>query len=96
MTATATLLTLRVPDFDAAVRAAVEPRLRERPVVVVTSMKPLGRVLAASPAAREAGVEADVPYPVARSLCPDAAFFAPDKELAGRAVRAMVAKAAEY
>ena len=96
MGAAPSLLTLRVPNFDAAVRTAVEPRLAGRPVVVVTSMKPLGRVLAASPAAREAGVVADMPYPVARARCPDASFFAPDKELAGRAIRAMVATAGEY
>lgn len=92
----ATLLTLRIPDFDAAVRTAVEPRLAERPVVVVTAFKPLGRVIAASPAARAAGVDAETPYPLARARCPDAAFFVPDKELAGRAARAMAAKAAEY
>ncbi|MCL2001441.1 MAG: hypothetical protein FWG74_08415 [Planctomycetes bacterium] len=96
MVAAATLLTLRVPDFDAAVRAAVEPRLRGRPVVVATSLKTLGRVLAASPAARAAGIGADTLYPMARMLCPDAAFFVPNRELAGRAIRAMTAKATEY
>lgn len=92
----ATLLTIRVPAFDAAIRKAVEPRLACRPVVVVTSFKPLGRVAAACPQAREAGIAEEMHYQAARVLCPDAAFFLPDPQLAQKALDSLTRKAGAY
>ena len=86
-----TLLTLRVPAFEAAIRKAVDPALAGRPVAVVTSFKPLGRVLAACPSALAAGIAEEMHYPEARNLCPDAAFFTPDRRLAERALAAFKA-----
>ena len=60
-TASPTILALRVPDFDAAIRQAVEPRLRGRPVAVASSFQPLGRVLAANSEARALGVSPSSP-----------------------------------
>lgn len=92
----ATLLALRIPSFEAAIRKAAEPRLASRPVVVATSFKPMGRVIAPCPDARAAGVARDMPYPAAKELCPDAAFFTPDRQLAGEALRRVLRRAAAY
>lgn len=92
----ATLLTLRIPAFEAAIRKAIEPRLTTRPVVVVTSFKPLGRVLAACPDASSAGISEEMQYPAARGICPDAAFFVPDRQLAEQALRAVWKRAHAY
>ncbi|MDR1613733.1 MAG: hypothetical protein LBT97_13265 [Planctomycetota bacterium] len=92
----AALLTLRVPAFDAAIRKAVDPGLASRPVAVVTSFKPLGRVLAACPVAESCGIGMDMPYPAARNCCPDAVFFVPDRRLSERALRALLEQALAF
>ncbi len=89
----ATLLTLRIPDFEAAIRKSVDPLLATRPVVILTSFKPLGRVLAACPLARENGIAPDMHYPAARACCPDATFLLPDRRLARRAMRSLLNRA---
>ena len=93
---TATLLTLRVPAFEAAIRKAVDLRLASRPVIVVTAFKPLGRVLAACPAAQAHGVVEDMHFPAARICCPDAAFHLPDRRLAEDAMRGILKEAGKY
>lgn len=80
----ATLLALRIPAFEAAIRKAANPGLARRPVVVATSFKTLGRVVSACPMAHAAGIDPDMPYPTARTLCPEAAFFVPDQDLAAQ------------
>lgn len=92
----ATLLTIRVPAFDAAIRKAVEPRLAGRPGAVVTSFKSLGRVVAACPHARAEGIAEEMHYQAARTLCPDAAFFVPDSLLAQRALTLLTETAVTY
>ena len=93
---TATLLTLRIPAFDAAVRKAAEPRLASRPVAVVTSFRAQGRVVAACPAAAAAGIEEGMLYSAARLACSDAAFFIPDKRLAEQVFGEVWKRAAAY
>lgn len=92
----ASLLTLRIPAFEAVIRKAVEPGLRARPVAVVTSRKPMGRVLAACPEAVAAGLTEEMSYPEAQAICPDAAFFTPDRELAARALAKLMERALAY
>jgi DNA polymerase-4 len=79
------ILALHIADFPVAVARAVTPRLRDRPVVTVSSRRPLGRVLAVSNEARQTGVREGLRYPVAKRFCPDAAFLTPDR---GSEVRA--------
>lgn len=92
----ATLLALRVPAFEAVIRKAVEPALARRPVIVASAFKPLGRVLAACPQARRAGVEEEMHFPLARERCPEAAFFLPDASLAARAMTDLLKAAAAF
>ena len=93
---TATLLTLRIPAFEAAIRKAADPSLGSLPVAVVTSFRPLGRVMAACPDARSAGIEEEMHYATARQVCPDAAFFVPDRQLAEQTFRSVWRLALEY
>ena len=92
----ASLLTLRIPAFEAVIRKAVEPGLRSRPVAVVTSRKPMGRVLAACPEALAAGLAEEMSYSEAQAICPGAAFFTPDRELAARALAKLMERALAY
>lgn len=92
----ATFLTLRIPAFDAVVHKAMDQRLSDRPVVVVTSFKQLGRVLAACPKARAHGIEEEMHYPAARIHCPDAAFYLPDKRLNEQVMRRLLKHAGRY
>ncbi|MCC8190505.1 MAG: hypothetical protein LIP77_07710 [Planctomycetes bacterium] len=92
----ATLLAVRVPAFEAAVRKAMDRRLADRPVVVVTACTPLGRVVAACPVARAEGVREEMPYPAARVACPDAAFCLPDRRLATEAMQLLLFRAGKY
>ncbi len=90
------LLTLRIPAFEAAIRKAANPQLANRPVVIVSSLKPLGRVVASCPIAHAAGINPEMHYSAARDLCPDAAFFTPDRLLAEQALAALLSHALRY
>lgn len=92
----ATLLALRIPAFEAAIRKAADSRLASRPVAVVTSLRSRGRVLAACPTARDAGVAEEMYYPAAKLACPDAVFLMPDRSLAEQAFQALWRLAATY
>lgn len=96
MTSAATVLTLRIPFFEAALRKATDKRLHDRPVVIVTAFKPLGRVVAACPLARAKGVREEMPYPAAKVGCPDAVFFPPDRQLSEYMSRKLLMKAEHY
>lgn len=94
--ARATVLAIRIPSFEAVIRKAAQPGLARRPVVVATAFKPLGRVLAACPQARMAGVLEEMHFPVARDRCPDAAFLLPDDLLAQQIMEKLVREAANF
>lgn len=79
------ILALQLPGFAALVQQAVTPRLRGRPVVVVSSRQPLGRVVANSPQAEAAGVHEGMRYGLARAACPEGTFLLPDPDLESRA-----------
>ncbi len=92
----ATLLAIRIPSFEAVIRKAAQPGLARRPVIVATAFKPLGRVLAACPQARQAGVTEEMHFPVARDRCPEAAFLLPDALLARQTMENLVNQAADF
>ncbi|MCD8350614.1 MAG: hypothetical protein LUC93_08405 [Planctomycetaceae bacterium] len=92
----ATVLAIRIPSFEAVIRKAAHAGLARRPVVVATAFKPLGRVLAACPQARMAGVTEEMHFPVARDRCPDAAFLLPDDLLAQQTMEKLVGEAANF
>ncbi len=92
----ATLLTVRIPAFEAAVRKSADASLAARPVAIATSFKAQGRIIAACPLARQAGIAEEMQYPEARSRCPDAAFFLSDRQLAAKAVEKLIETAAVY
>jgi len=83
------ILSLQIVDFPVAVRQALCPQLRARPVVVVSSRRPLGRVLACSSMARSLGIEVGMQFAWAKQICPDAVFLLPDREQEARADRAL-------
>lgn len=76
----ASILALQIPDFPVAVARALAPALRDRPLIVVTSERSGGRVLALSEEARQAGVRPGMRVPAARRICPEAAFRVRDPE----------------
>ncbi|MHC4884264.1 MAG: DNA polymerase Y family protein [Planctomycetota bacterium] len=90
------ILSLQVPDFPVRVQQALTPTLRDRPVVVVTSRRSLGRVSAASAEAREAGIHPGLRYPLALRACPDAAFLLPDPPQEARAETALLKTLFQY
>jgi len=87
------ILALQVADFPVAVARARTPALRGRPVIMVSSRRTMGRVVAVSPEARQAGVREGMRYPVARHLCPDAAVRTPDRDQEVRAEHAILTAA---
>lgn len=93
---TATLLALRVPDFEAAIRKTHSAALRTRPVAIVTSFRPLGRILAACPTARAEGIAVEMHYAAARERCPGVRFFLPDPHLSGQALHRLLKEARKY
>ncbi len=92
----ATLIALRIPAFEAVIHKAVEPRLRSRPVAVVTSFRSMGRVLTVCPVAGAEGLAEEMTYPEARARCPEAVFFTPDKELGARALTKLMERAQAF
>ncbi|MFW5798069.1 MAG: DNA polymerase Y family protein [Planctomycetota bacterium] len=90
------VVAVQVMDFPVAVCRAVTPRLRERPVVIVSSMRPMGRVLSLSAEARSAGLYVGMRYPVALGYLPDAAYLLPDDDLQRRAELAMLKLAVQF
>ncbi len=96
MTSVATVITLRIPCFEAMLRKATDKQLLNRPVVIVTSFKPLGRVVAACPLALAQGVREEMPYPVAKAGCPDAVFFPPDRQLSAQMMQQLLLAAEHF
>jgi len=66
------VLFAEVPGFYAAVERADDPSLARRPVIVGGDPRKRGRVQSASPEARAAGVEPDMPVLEALRRCPQA------------------------
>ncbi|MCC8109788.1 MAG: hypothetical protein LIQ30_12260 [Planctomycetes bacterium] len=93
---TDTLVTIRIPDFEASLRKAENDALRHAPVVVSTSLKPLGRVVSLCDQARRHGVEAGMHVSAARKVCPEAVFFVTDRHLNEQFQRRILNRALAY
>jgi DNA polymerase-4 len=78
---TRAVLFAEVPNFYATVEVAQDPALRGRPLVVGGNPRKRGCVQAASPEARAAGVETDMPMLEALRLCPAARALRTDMAL---------------
>ncbi len=89
------ILSIQIPDFPVAVYRAHTPALRSRPVIVASSRRAMGRVLALSDEARQAGLRVGMRAPAAARLCPDATVLPPPQEEALRAERTLVAAATQ-
>jgi DNA polymerase-4 len=78
------ILHLDLQPFFVSVERALDPALRERPVVIGGQPDGSGVVAAASPEARAAGVKEGQPLAVARRACPQAVFLPGDLETYAR------------
>src|SRR5262245_46883429 len=68
------ILYLRIPHFQSAVQALLDPALRGRPVIVAAGSYQRGKVMDVSPEAEAAGAERGMPWRHARRRCPEAAL----------------------
>src|SRR5436190_9775497 len=68
------ILYLRIPHFQSAVQALLDPALRGRPVIVAAGSYQRGKVVDVSPEAGAAGAERGMPWRHARRRCPEAAL----------------------
>jgi DNA polymerase-4 len=78
------ILHLDLQPFFVSVERALDPALRNRPVVIGGRPDGSGVVAAASHEARAAGVKEGQPLALARRACPDAAFLPGDLEAYAR------------
>jgi len=79
-----------IADFHIAVERVLEPRLRERPVVVAIQTATRSLVYSASREARENGVYRGMPLQQALKNCRDLIVLPPNQELYMRATSAMI------
>jgi DNA polymerase-4 len=77
------ILHVDLDPFFVSVERALDPSLRDRPLVVGGDGTGTGFVAAASSEARARGVQAGLPLSEARRLCPDAAFRRGDLDAYG-------------
>jgi DNA polymerase IV len=89
------ILHLNVVNFHVAVAAALEPRLRSRPVAVATRGAARRVVLDASSVAHEAGVRRGMVLELACRRCRDLTVLEPTPRLYERAHDALFAEAAQ-
>ena len=90
------ILHVDLDSFFVAVERVVDPKLRDRPVVVGGSAAQRGVVAAASYEAREYGIHSAMPMARAVRLCPDLVRVTPTPGLYGRASRAVFAILGDY
>lgn len=84
------ILHVDIPAFPIAVERVLEPRLRERPVVVAPSSSTRAPVLVSSLEAREAGVFRGMPLARAVRICRDLTILPPNPSLYRRAFDAIL------
>ncbi|MFH1134874.1 MAG: hypothetical protein V1816_02180 [Pseudomonadota bacterium] len=87
---------LNVADFASAVERVVDPRLRERPVIVAPPRATRAAVYDMSDEAFRAGVRKGMPLSRALKACPDARVVGPHPEHYERAMRAFLGRALPY
>ena len=84
-----TVIHIDVSDFPVAVERVLEPRLRQRPVVVAVQTATRALVAALSREAASQGVQRGMPLPQARKYCRDLTVLPPNEELYSRATTAL-------
>jgi len=84
------IIHIDIAAFPVAVERVVEPRLRDRPVVVAGESAARSLVYATSAEARLAGVRRGMLLPQALKLCSDLTVLPPNADLYARATLAMV------
>jgi len=87
---TRSIIHIDVGDFPIAVERVLEPRLRQRPVVVAVQTATRSLVAALSREAAGQGVQRGMPLPQARKYCRDLTVLPPNEELYTRATTALL------
>jgi DNA polymerase-4 len=85
-----TIIHIDVSDFPVAVERVLEPRLRQRPVIVAVQTATRSLVAALSREAADLGVQRGMPLPQARKYCHDLIVLPPNEELYSRATNALL------
>ncbi len=85
-----TIIHIDIGDFPIAVERVLEPRLRQRPVVVAVQTATRSLVAALSREAASQGVQRGMPLPQARKYCRDLTVLPPNEELYTRATTALL------
>jgi len=90
------IIHIHIPAFAIAVARVCEPRLRDRPVVVVPPQSERSLILSASPEAKKEGVYKGMPLGRAIRVCPDLTVLPPNPELTEKASRALSDAASQF
>ncbi len=84
------VLYVDITAFAVSVEAVLEPRLRDRPVVVAVQKASRSLVYASSYEARQMGIHRGMPLHEAKKRCRDLVVLPPNEPLYARATRAML------
>jgi DNA polymerase-4 len=90
------IIHIHIPAFAIAVARVCEPRLRDRPVVVVPPQSERSLILSASLEAKKEGVYKGMPLGRAVRLCPALTVLPPNPELTEKASRALSDTASQF
>ncbi|RPH95194.1 MAG: DNA polymerase IV, partial [Calditrichaeota bacterium] len=84
------IIHIDVADFPIAVERVLEPKLRQRPVVVAVETTTRSLVFSASEEARQQGIFRGMPLYMAKKQCADLRVLPPNEDLYRRATQAMM------
>jgi DNA polymerase-4 len=90
------IIHLNVADFAVAVERNLDPRLRQRPLIIAPEGAARATVYDMSEEAYQAGVRKGMPLRRARRRCPDARLVPPHPPLYGQVMRALTRQAKPY
>jgi DNA polymerase-4 len=90
------IIHIHIPAFAIAVARVCEPRLRDRPVVVVPPQSERSLILSASLEAKKEGVYKGMPLGRAVRLCPGLTVLPPNPALTEKASRALSGAASQF
>ncbi|MDJ0666370.1 MAG: hypothetical protein QNJ61_03810 [Desulfobacterales bacterium] len=90
------IIHLNIADFAVAVERNLDPRLRQRPLIIAPEGAARATVYDMSEEAYQAGVRKGMPLRRARRRCPDARLVPPHPPLYGQVMRALIRQAKPY
>jgi DNA polymerase-4 len=90
------IIHLNIADFAVAVERAVDPRLKERPVIIAPEGAPRAAVYDMSEEAYQNGIRKGMPLGRAVRLCQDVRIMAPHPDRYEQAMRALLRQALPY